>query len=167
MSLTVAMQEAYASAPRQHTILETLELDHPAFSSPVRVVTGVGEDQTLPLGGGKGSATFVAMDIGVTLPGFSDDGPSQAKLRIDNVSGLLLPYLRDAVASTQPISITFRAYTTADISQPGDVISDLELREVTLTATAAEGTLSFREIETQAFPLRTYDLESYPALQNG
>lgn len=161
------MAEAYASAPRQHTILETLELRHPAFTTPVRVVTGVGEDQTLPLGSGQGSAIFTAMDISVTPPGFSEDGPGQAKLRIDNVSGLLLPYLRDAVASTQPITVTYRAYTTADLSQPGDVITDLELREVTLTATAAEGTLSFKEIETQAFPLRTYDLESYPALQNG
>ncbi|MGV6872559.1 DUF1833 family protein [Pseudochelatococcus sp. B33] len=167
MSLTVAMQEAYASTPREHVIYETIELDHPAFATPVRVVTGTDEDMTLPLGGEQGSATFTAMDISVTPPGFSEDGPGQAKLRIDNVSGLLLPYLRDAIQSSQPISITFRAYTTADLTQPGDIISDLELREVTLTATAAEGTLSFREIETQAFPLRTYDLEFYPALQNG
>lgn len=166
MSVTDAMAEAYATQPAGEVIIDTLELDHPTFDEPVRIATGVQEDITLPLTLGGDTALFRALQISLTLPGMDADGPTPAKVRIDNVSSLLLPYIRAAIQSTDPISVVYRGYTTSDLTQPGDVIEDLELRDVSLSPSWAEGTLTFKQVELQAFPLATYDEEHYPTLQN-
>lgn len=165
MSLTEAMVEAYAVAPAGETIIETIELDHPSFDEPARIASGIEEDILLPPAEGADPVLFRAVQVQVIPPGMGEDGPTPMRLKLDAVSGWLLPYLRAAMQSTAPVSVTYRAYTTADLTQPGEVIDGLELRHVTLTATAAEGTVSFREIELQAFPLPTYDETYYPALQ--
>lgn len=166
MTLTSAMAEAYASAKADAEIFETVELDHVTFAEPVRVVTGVEEDMMLPVNPGGPPVLFRACQVSVTLPGVTEDGPTPAKLRLDNVSALLLPYLREAVRSDQPVTATYRAYTSEDLAQPGDVYDDLELWEVDLDPLSATGTLRFRELELQAFPLATYSQALYPALQN-
>lgn len=165
MSLTEAMEEAYAANPAGEVVIETIELDHATFDDPVRIATGVEEDIDLPLTLGGDPVTFKALQISVILPGVTADGPTPMRLRVDNVSSFLLPYLRSAIQSTTPITLTYRAYTTTDLTQPGDVISGLELRDVSLSATSAESTVGFREIELQAFPLSTYSQDDYPALQ--
>lgn len=164
MSLTAAIEEAYAANPAGEVVFETLELDHITFVAPIRVVVNHTDDLDLPLTLGGTPVTFTACGAAVTRPGIDDDGPTPMRIRIDNVSQLLQPYLRDAIAATNPITVTYRAYSSTDLTQPGEVIGGLEIRDVSLTATAAEGSVSFRQIELQAFPLRTYDQEYYPAL---
>lgn len=167
MTLTAAMQEAYAANPAGEIVIETLELDHVTFDRPIRIASNVEEDVSLPLTAGGSPVLFKALAVSVTLPGVSEDGPTPMRIRIDNVSGYLLPYLRAAIQSTSPIGVTYRAYTSIDLTAPGDVIDGLQLRSVDLTATSAEAAVGFREIEMEAFPRRTYDSTYYPALQNG
>ena len=166
VSLTAAMTEAYAANPAGVSVIETIELNHVTFAEPVRIATGVQEDISLPLTLGGAAALFRALQISVTLPGVSEDGPTPMRLRIDNVSSFLLPYIRDAVQSTEPIALTYRAYASDDLTQPGDVVTAMELRDVSLSAVSAEATVALKEIELQAFPLATYDEDLYPALQN-
>ncbi|MFD2679027.1 DUF1833 family protein [Camelimonas lactis] len=163
MSISAAMEEAYAAARPDQVIVQTLEMDHPAFAQPVRIVTNVAEDMTLTVPG-AGDVLFQACGVSITLPGDTEDGPTQARVRVDNVSGILRGYLKDAVQAGEPIKVTFRAYILGEM-QPGEVIDGMELASVSLTATAAEGALKFRELELQAFPLATYDQQYYPALQ--
>lgn len=167
MSLTEAIKLAYAANPAGETIIETIELDHVTFAAPIRVACNVHEDIDLPPADGEPAVTFTALGVDVTLTGVDDDGPTEMRVRMDLVQELLLPYLEDAVAATAPFEVTYRAYTSLDLSKPGDVISGLQLKMATLTATSAEATVTYPEIETQAFPLRTYDATSYPALTNG
>ena len=166
MSLTAAMTEAYAANPAGVSVIETIELNHVAFAEPVRIATGVQADISLPLTLGGTVALFRALQISVTLPGVGEDGPTPMRLRIDNVSSLLLPYIRDAVQSSEPIALIYRAYASDDLTQPGDVVSAMELRDVSLSAVSAEATVALKEIELQAFPLATYDEQLYPALQD-
>ena len=160
------MAEAYAANPAGVSVIETVELNHVAFAEPVRVATGVQNDISLPLTLGGSVVLFKALQISVTLPGVSEDGPTPMRLRIDNVSSFLLPYIRDAVQSSEPIALIYRAYASDDLTQPGDVVSAMELRDVSLSAVNAEATVALKEIELQAFPLATYDEQLYPALQN-
>jgi hypothetical protein len=165
MSLTEAMKEAYAAIPAGVSVIETIELNHVTFAQPVRIATGVQQDISLPPALGQPAVTFTALQISVTLPGAAADGPTAMTLKIDNVSSFLLPYLRDAIQSTTPIAVIYRAYASDDLTQPGDIVTGMELKDVALSATTAEATVTLKEIELQAFPLKTYDENYYPALQ--
>lgn len=160
------MQEAYAAVDHDGVIYDTLEIDHPAFDAPIYVIAGVEADITLPLETGS-SVSFIATAFEFSPPGTSDSGPTPAKVKIDNVAGLMAPYFDQAVLSGAPISVTYRSYTTKDLSGPGDVVGGLTLRQATLSPTSAEGELRFEEIDLQAFPRRTYDQDKYPSVHNG
>lgn len=166
MSLTEAMEEAYAANPHGESVIETVELNHPTFDEPVRVASGVDDDITLPLELGGEPVLFKAIGFSAVLPGASEDEPTPMKLRVNDANGVLTPYLKAAVGSTWPIEVTYRAYTTTELTRPGDVIGRLFLSDVDQDASGAEGALTFQEIELQAFPLATYDQTYYPMLQN-
>ncbi|WP_230531124.1 DUF1833 family protein [Microvirga roseola] len=166
--LTAAMEEAYASAPSNVVILHTLELNHASFSSPIRIVTGdegltAGELVALTLETGQ-TRNFTAMAFDVIPPGYDDDGPIPGRIRIDGVSGMLIPYLEDAAVSAGSISVTYRGYRSDARFEPGDVISGLKRKRVEVTATSVESEVGFDEVGQQAFPRVTYDIDSYPAL---
>lgn len=161
MARSDAMAEAYAAVPHDDFVFECLVLDHLTFESPILVVANATDDVTL------GGEVYKAIPVSVTLPGFSADGPTPARISIDNVSQILVTYLRDAIMSDQPIKVTYRAFLNSDRFQVGDEIKDLELWDVDVGPTSAEGSLRYRELELQAFPLATYDSQYYPALQGG
>lgn len=168
LRLTSAMEEAYASAPSNVVILHTLELNHPTFSDPIRIVTGdegipAGEYVLLTLENGI-EVWFTAMAFDVIPPGYDDDGPTAGRIRIDGVSGLLLPYLENVAVNAGNIAVTYRAYRSDARFEPGDVISGLKLKRVDVSATAVEAEIGFDEVGTQAFPRLTYDIDTYPSL---
>jgi hypothetical protein len=167
MSVIAAMEEAYATQPVGEHVIETLELDHETFDAPVRIATNTPDfaDINLPLVLDADPVAFLATQVNVTPPGMTADGPTPMRVRVDNVGSLLLPYCRAAIQSTGAISVTYRAYLASDLTQPGEVYSGLELRDVDLGSSAAEGVVGFREIERQAFPLATYSAQYFPGLQ--
>lgn len=62
-NLSDAIREAYASAPADVVTLHTIELLHPAFTAPVRVVRNHADQQSwIDLGGATVSAVLDAMD---------------------------------------------------------------------------------------------------------
>lgn len=165
--LTAAMEEAYAAAPSDVVILHTLELSHPSFAEPIRVVTGDEGDASelvaLTLETGA-TVNFRAMAFDVIPPGYDDDGPTAGRIRLDGVSDLLLPYLEAATVTAGSIAVTYRGYRSDARFEPGDVITGLKLRRVDLTASAAEGEVGFEEVGTQAFPRVTYNIDDYPGI---
>lgn len=155
------MTEAYAAVPTDVFIYECIELDHVMFDAPVRVVSNAATDTVL------GGLVYKALPVLVSLPGFNEDGPTPAKISIDNTSSLLIGYLQAAIQSDQPIRVTYRAFRSDETFQVGDEISGLELWDVDVGPISAEGSLRYRELELQAFPLATYDAQYFPALQGG
>src|SRR5687767_13675088 len=108
MSLTQAIQEAYADPEVDDDIIDTLELDHPSFATPVRIVANADSDMNLPLEGARGIVLFQALPVSLVLQGFDDDGPTSGQLSIDNVSKKLQPYLKDAVKAGHPMQVIYR-----------------------------------------------------------
>lgn len=166
MSLTQAIEETYAANPAGDTIIETIELNHVTFIEPARIAVGVESDISLPTVLSGAAVVFKAIPVRVTLPGIGDDGATPMKIAIANASNFLIPYLRLAKNSTEPITVTYRAYTTRDLTQPGQVLSGFRLGSVNLDPQWAEASVVLKEIEMQAYPLATYDEQYYPALQN-
>lgn len=160
----LARDEAYASAPVNQIIHHVVELDTPAFDAPLYFMAGVEDDVGIVLEDGN-HVTAIACAFDLTPPGFEDSGPTPAKLQLDGVAVRLFPILTQA-ASGGAIKVTYRAYLGSDFTTVVDLIEGLELKRVTLSASSAEGELTFAEIATQAFPRRTYDLDTYPGLWN-
>ena len=62
-ALSQAIKEAYAAAPSDVVILHTLELRHPEFTQPIRVVRNFPDQQTwIALGGAAVEAVLDSMD---------------------------------------------------------------------------------------------------------
>jgi hypothetical protein len=157
-----ARDEAYASAPASKPIVTVIKLDEESFLEPVYLIRGPEEDTVIRLETGE-SVTAIACGYKVTLHGFDNKGPTTAKAEISNVSGRIRPYVKSA---RNPIRVEYRAYYAHDLTKPIDIITGYLLKEVSVTATLCQGDLSFAEISTQAFPLRTYDIDTYPGLWN-
>jgi hypothetical protein len=165
MPITDEMIIAYQSQPAGEAIIETLQLQNDAFTEDVLLATGVDFDISLPLALGQTPLLHIATSINIVHPSHTHEGYTPWRLTVDNVANRLRPYIRAASVGSSPIRVTYRSYTTLDLSQPGDVIPRLLLRNVSLSAIAASGSLSYREIEMDAYPLSTYDESYYPTLQ--
>ncbi|WP_089177249.1 DUF1833 family protein [Bosea sp. AS-1] len=169
MALSQALEEAYAAVDVSGDLYDTIEINHPTLEAPLRFVKGVripGEYETLDLPvPGNPTATFTVVDFSFQRPGFDEGGSSKARIRVDNVSRILQQALRDAISSDQPFSVTYRCYSTNDLNHP-DEYNGLKMGSVTVNALSAEGDLYYEQVEMQAFPKRTYDLDTYPALYN-
>ncbi|MGY6251661.1 DUF1833 family protein [Bosea thiooxidans] len=169
MALSEALTEAYAAVDISGQLYDTVEIDHPTLESPLRFVKGVripGEYEVVELPvAGNPTAPFTVVDFSFQRPGFDEGGSSKARIRVDNVSRILQQALRDAISADQPFSVTYRCYSTNDINHP-DEYTGLRMGSVTVNALSAEGDLYYEEVELQAFPKRTYDLDMYPALYN-
>jgi hypothetical protein len=164
MSLTDAIREAYADPTVDDNPLATLELDHPTFDQPVRIIANALEDMTLGLENGQ-QLLFQACPVSVVLDGVDDDGPTSGQIVISNVSGKLQPYLKEAVKAGVALTIKFRGYTMGNLLAPGEVRGGLLLSNVSLNVATATGTLEpATKADRQAFPRVIYSLDSYPAL---
>ena len=161
------MAEAYASNDVKADLLLTLEFDHITFAEPLRFVQGTRvrdlyETVTLPVPGNP-AAIFTVVDFSWQRPGQEEGGTTKAKIRVDNVSRALQEALRGAIASDEPFAVIYREYLTTDPNNP-EIYDGLRMGTVTVTALSASGDLYYEEIEMKAFPGRTYDLDTYPAL---
>lgn len=173
------MQEAIASGTGNKTVIQTLQLDHPGFSDPVRWAMIIGEpidigvDPTvlLPLGDGT-SAVHVLRFFSFIRPGAEKDGPTEGRLRIDGASGEIYAQLKLALSYDSPIRATAREYIVgpsglAGLVGPDAVIDDLELAEVSLDGSAAEGKLEYADgsqLNVPTGPHAFFDRVEYPTL---
>lgn len=167
MTLSVALEEAYAVADVSGDTLDTLEFNHPTFAEPLRFVRGsriigVHETEILPVAGNP-AAVFTVVEFSYQRPGQGEGGTTKARIKVDNVSRLLQEALRAAISSDQAFSVTYRCYATNDRNNP-EIYDGLRMGSVSVTALAAQGDLYYEEIEMKAFPGLTYGLDDYPAL---
>lgn len=161
------MAEAYASNDVRGDLLLTLEFDHVTFPEPLRFVQGtrvpeIYETVTLPVPGDP-AAVFTVVDFSWQRPGQEEGGTTKARIRVDNVSRAIQGALRGAIASDKPFDVTYREYLTTDPNNP-EIYDGLHMGTVSVTPLSASGDLYYEEMELKAFPARTYDLDTYPAL---
>lgn len=148
----ILKQEAWSSESNLPLVL--LDIDHDDLVVPIRVVnnkepiTSNGEEYT-------------AFPFEVTLPSSQEDGPPQAKLRIDNVSREIGEAIR--TISTAP-SVTIRVVRqeTPDIVEVE--FQGMILRSVTYDALTVEGVLDFEDLTREPFPAFTFNPSHYPGI---
>jgi len=188
-ALSEALAEAYASAPTQEVILHTLELNHPSFVTPLRVVndhqdlmayTLARKDLLLESGGymllESGNVmmlesntaelvTFVAFSFRFKLPDVTKTGVPEIEIEIDNVSRDVLTYIDLAANSADKIEVTYRPYLASDLSGPQmDPAITLTLHDVEVDIFAIRGRASYGDYGNRRFPGEWYDAQRFPGL---
>lgn len=168
-SLSDALQEAYASAPSSEVILHTLEIRHPSFTQPIRVVrdhhdftafleSDAPEDPSCEV-------TFVALAFDFTLPEVSKANTPEIDISLDNVSGEIIAYLDAAAQTAELIEVTYRPYLASDPSGPQmNPPMTLVIRSVTADVFRVRARAGYADLSNRKFPNEVYDAERFPGL---
>ena len=174
--LDEAIKEAYASATTV-AAWDTLELWHPSFDQPARVVLDHGDllsedpvtwGRALRLEAGAPRnpgevVTFIAAAIDVTLPSHEEDQMQELTLAVDNVSGSLVPLLKKAISIAEPIEIIYRQYLETDPDTVHSILRGLTLRKASASTVRVEGKATFADLREKPFG-KTYTTEEFPSL---
>lgn len=169
LALSQALQEAYASAPSAEVILHTLELRHPSFTQPLRVVNDHATlSARLEASAPANPSTwvdFVPFSFRFRLPDVQSAGMPELEIEIDNVSAEVVAYMDQAANSTELIEVTYRPYLSSDTSAPSmDPPLHLVLHDVEADVFAVRGRASFGDYGNRQFPGQSYDGQTFPGL---
>ena len=168
-TLTQALKEAYASAPDNTVAYHTLEIYHPAFSTPIRVVRDFVDlsarlESTAPRDA-SAYVTFVGYAFDIVPPEVSTAGVPQCQITIDNVSRDIMANLEAAIATNVPITVIYRMFLSTDLTAPQNnppmalTIISIQADVFKITATA-----TFGDLVNKRFPAQLYTIETFPGL---
>lgn len=170
-TLSDALEEAYASAPSSEVVLHTLEIRHPDFTQPIRVVRDHQDfdaylEADAPENPGE-EVTFIAMAFDFTLPEVTKSTSPEIEIGLDNVSGEISAYLDIAANSPDLIEVTYRPYLASDPSGPSmNPPLTLTIRSVTADIFRVKAVAGFADLANKKFPSQTYDTERFAGLSS-
>ncbi|MCJ2009810.1 DUF1833 family protein [Methylobacterium sp. J-092] len=179
MTLSRALQEAYASGDEDGIEITTLEIDHPSLDVAIRLAANVdsllgdpGDTIGLPIAGGGPKVPHLLCAFTLVRPGADQDGPTDGKIQIDNVSDLLHDLLKGVIGYDAPITVGFRQYRVMPgqldaVSAPDEDIAGLQMTTVEVDANRSEGTIAWPDGRTQNVPTGPnafFSRSDYPGL---
>lgn len=169
-SLSAAIAEAYASAPVDRVIYHTIELHHPVFEVPIRVVRDrkaleARLEDSAPRDPGA-LVAFVPFAFDLTPPEQTTTGAPQCVLEIDNVDREILAQVRSAIRAGVPVALIYRAYLdgAAADGPENDPPLRMELQQISATPLRIRATAGFPDLLNKSFPRLVYDIAKFPGL---
>ena len=111
--MTPAEKEAYANADDTRVMLYTLELNHPSFTQPLRIVAD-NDSLTAEIETGD-TVEFTPFFFSIKRPPISEEPDPSLQITVDNVSGFMTPYLDLASRSGDSIHVVFRPYLVEEV----------------------------------------------------
>jgi hypothetical protein len=170
-TISDALREAYASAPVRSVVYHTIELYHPAFSVPIRVVRDTVSidaklEATAPRNAGE-VVTFTAFAFDLAKPELTATGTPQCTLTIDNVGREVADQLDQAILAGAPITLIYREFlsdtlTVGPETNPPPVLTLTSVRVTTLRVTAQAGFPP--DLVNRRFPRLDYSSEVFSGL---
>jgi len=175
-TLKEAIEEAYASAPDNVIALHALEIDHPSFTEPARVVnwpvTGpepeefwlLHEDDA-PLNPGD-IVRYLGVPFQLMLPESSDSSPGSMQIRVA-LHADFDKYLEAAATNPGVINANYRNYIKGREKEgPAEIWLD-----ITITSPRREGGQIIADGAVLTFMFKPYGAlympSGYPALVSG
>jgi hypothetical protein len=168
-TLSAAIKEAYASAPQDVIIYHTLELRHPAFTTPIRVVRDYADltatlEDTAPVDP-SAEVLFVAFNFEFTKPEISTTGVPQISIMLDNVSRDIVANVEAALTTTDLVQATYREFISTDLTCPqNDPPIHMTIMSITADVFSVKAVAGFPDLLNRRFPTTEYDSETYPGL---
>lgn len=175
--LSAVQKEAYIQVSSHLTTLHTLEIRHPSFTAPIRVVRDQ-RDLTARLEAdapvdGNAYVTFTGLWFTFVPPEINEDPNPTFTVMVDNVTHILTPYLEVASATTTPIEVTYRMYSWNFITEglnESDYPSAEPLHMEVFSASSSGHTVSFQitmvPISNRPFPFEKYTPDRFPGLKS-
>lgn len=162
-SLSDAIKEAYAVAPVNVRIFETLEISHESIESPIYIVQDFRElVATLET---SEEITFLPIWFNFTLPAANESGRQDLSISIDNIDRQVSDFIALAKDSTTPVFITYRPYLSTDLSQPQlDPPLRLTLQDVNITLSSVQGKAIFADVVNKKWPTEYYTRARFPSI---
>ena len=179
ISQSAALAEAYASATATDPELITIALYHSAFRDDLGAPTAiycVNDWSQLKATIEPGAAlhagqevTFAAIPFKFVRPEEADGGaPPEVTVEIDNVSREIIPYIKAAAMSGEPVLMTVRVYLASDTSAPHETPPmTLVLRNVTANSSTISARAGYGDIVNRRFPTKEYTGRTHPGLVAG
>lgn len=168
-TLSQAIREAYAAAPSNLVIYHTLELNHPAFTAPIRVVRDWADltatlEASAPVDAGS-EVTFVGFAFDFTRPEISTTGVPRMAIEIDNVDRAIVANLEAALTTTDMVTAIYREYLSSDLTGPqNDPPIHMTIISVTADVFRVKAVAGFPDLINRRFPSIAYDSETFPGL---
>ena len=168
-TLSQAILEAMASAPANVVIYHTLELWHPAFTTPIRVVRDYADltatlEATAPRNPSE-AVTFIAFNFDFTKPEVSAAGIPQITITMDNADRAIVANIEAALGSTDLVSVIYREFISTDLSAPQNnpplAMTILSVTADVFKVTAVAG---FPNLMNKRFPTTEYSAEVFVGL---
>lgn len=168
-TLSAAIKEAYASAPSDGVIHHTLEIWHPAFTVPIRVVRDHADlTATLEASAPRNASeavTFIGYAFDIVPPDVTNSAVPQCVIEIDNISRDIMAQFDAAVHSPSPITLIYRAFLSDDLSGPeNDPPLAMEILSISVDAFRIRATAGFGDLSNKRFPGLDYTAETFPGL---
>ncbi|WP_245296356.1 DUF1833 family protein [Methylorubrum extorquens] len=103
---------------------------------------------SLPIEAGGPRLPHLLCAFELIAPGAHSDGPTEGKIRMDNVSDLFRELLKGAIGYDQAIRVTIRFYRVLpgrldEVTSPDDSFTGLDMTAVEISADSAEGTIAW------------------------
>lgn len=171
-TLSEAVKEAYASAPSDEVILFTIELNHPSFTQPLRVVRDSKKlvarlEPDAPQNGGE-EVEFAPYAFDLKLPDIDEYGKPELTISIDNIGRELIWYIEQALKTRRKIDVIYRLYLESDLSCPqNNPPMMMQINTISANAKSINMVAGFADLSMKAFPKKNYTLEQFPSLQTG
>lgn len=176
VSYSEALAAAYASAPEDEIILDTLEFNHPAFQDDtgaqiaIRVVNDFQDliatlEADAPMNPGA-TVTFKKSGFEFRKPTEDSSGAlPEVELQVDNISRYIVPYLDQIKESRNKITMIWRPYCVSDLTGPHiNPPLQLTLKSVSATMLTMTARAGFLDISNRRFPASEYTSKKFPGL---
>lgn len=167
ISHSEAIAEAYASATAGDPVLVALEISHPLWDEPVRVVNDFRNltatlEATAPYNAGEAveftAVPFRYIKMEQTADLANSGAPAAVGIEIDNVSRHITELLILARTTLVPVTVIEREYLPSDTSAPHVLpVTVLTMSDISVTVDTARGKLSFGNLTNRKFPTRVYE----------
>jgi len=169
-TMSEVVAEAYASNPVGVVVWETLEIWHPVFAQPIRVVADrVALDARIEAGAARNAGevvTFAPYPFTAVPPDMQSTSIPQATIEIDNVTREIGQQLDAAIIAGETTVVIWRSYLSGHQMDGPEHVPPLqmEVKAVSMPGTKVVVTVGFRDLLNQAFPALVYDTEVFAGL---
>ncbi|MBF0428888.1 MAG: DUF1833 family protein [Magnetococcales bacterium] len=168
-SLSTALKEAYAVAPRDH-MYHTLEIRHATIDPPIRVVMGgwgisAKLEAAAPANPSE-TVEWLAFAFSITPPDIQASGSPRMMIELENVSRIIMAAIESAMDSTTPVEVTYRIYLESGLTVGPENNPPLNLTATTvhIDQMRIKIEVGYPDMGQKKFPRRVYSAQEFPGL---